>query len=155
MLELLVYKIDDRRLLKILRPLLIWAIIMFVLLILVCRASETVAIISVIVMAITFVMIIPIFAVGYKKSCDYRANQLVRIKAEFNVDNGKVYLNGREVVITVYCNEDDKSVVSVKMLFDMWSGYQVHTSETEAFVNFIKENRLPFNTTGCPYPKRK
>lgn len=66
MMKLLVYKIDDRRLLKILRPLLIWAIIMFVLLILVCRASET-----------------------------------------------------------------------------------------EAFVNFIKENRLPFNTTGCPYPKRK
>ena len=102
-----------------------------------------------------FCMIIPIFIILRKKSAEYRKSQFKTINAEFEVKDDKVYLNGREAVITFFHAEDGIHVLSVSMLFDKFSGYALMDTEIEAFVKFAAENRFPINVKGCTYPKNK
>lgn len=154
-LNLQVRQIDDRKVLKMLSPVFIWAISGFVLLALVCNAPQAVAIPAVLLMIIDFVMIIPIFIILCKKMAKNRKSQVKTINAEFEVKGDKIYLNGREIVITFFHAKDGFSVLSVSMLLDKFSGYALMDTEIEAFVKFAKENRFPINITGCIYPKNK
>lgn len=65
-MEFVAYKIDDKQMLKILSPIFIWGISIFVLLALVCNTPKDAAIITVPLMFIGFFMIIPIFIKMYK-----------------------------------------------------------------------------------------
>ena len=150
-----VRQIDDRKILKMLNPVFIWLISNFVLLAIVCNAPQTIAMATVLLMITNFVMIIPIFIILRKKSAEYRKSQFKTINAEFEVKDDKVYLNGREAVITFFHAEDGIQVLSVSMLFDKFSGYALMDTEIEAFVKFAAENRFPINVKGCTYPKNK
>ena len=150
-----VRQIDDRKILKMLNPVFIWLISNFVLLAIVCNATQTIAMAAVLLMITNFVMIIPIFIILRKKSAEYRKSQFKTINAEFEVKDDKVYLNGREAVITFFHAEDGIQVLSVSMLFDKFSGYALMDTEIEAFVKFAAENRFPINVKGCTYPKNK
>ncbi|MBR6617006.1 MAG: hypothetical protein IKL00_03920 [Oscillospiraceae bacterium] len=152
---LVVYKIDDKKMLKILSPIFIWAITCFALLVLVCNAPKSAAIITVPLMFIGFLMIIPVFIKMYKKSRIFKANQRACIDAQFELKGKKAYLDGREVVITFYHAEDGKEVISVRMLFDKWSGYLLDGDEIEKFVKFAEINKFPINVDGSIYPKKK
>jgi hypothetical protein len=154
-LNLQVRQIDDRKVLKMLSPVFIWAISGFVLLALVCNAPQAVAIPAVLLMIIDFVMIIPIFIILCKKMAENRKSQVKTINAEFEVKGDKIYLNGREIVITFFHAKDGFSVMAVSMLFDKFSGYALMDTEIKAFVKFAMENRLPINITGNIYPKNK
>ena len=154
-IELVVYEIDDKQMLKILSPVFIWLISCFALLVLVCKTPKSVAIITVPLMFIVFFMIIPIFIKVYKKSCIYKANQRAEINAQFELRDEKLYLDGKEVVVTFYPAEDGQEVISVKMLFDKWSGYLLEGDEISKFVEFAEENNFPINVDGPIYPKNR
>lgn len=154
-IKLVVYKIDDKQMLKILSPVFIWMVTCFALLALVCNAPKSAAIITVPLMFIGFLMIIPVFIKMYKKSRIFKANQRACIDAQFELRDEKVYLDGREVVITFYHAEDGKEVISVRMLFDKWSGYLLDGDEIEKFVKFAEINKFPINVDGPIYPKKK
>ncbi len=154
-MELVVYKIDDKQMLKISSPIFIWAIVCFALLVLFCNTPESVEIITVPLMLVGFLMIVPVFIKMYKKSRIFKANQRACINAQFELRDEKVYLDGREVVITFYYAEDGKEVISVKMLFDKWSGYLLDADEIKRFVEFAKINKFPINVDGPIYPKNK
>ena len=126
-----------------LNPVFIWLISNFVLLAIVCNAPQTIAMATVLLMILR------------KKSAEYRKSQFKTINAEFEVKDDKVYLNGREAVITFFHAEDGIQVLSVSMLFDKFSGYALMDTEIEAFVKFAAENRFPINVKGCTYPKNK
>ena len=96
-----------------LNPVFIWLISNFVLLAIVCNAPQTIAMATVLLMITNFVMIIPIFIILRKKSAEYRKSQFKTINAEFEVKDDKVYLNGREAVITFFHAEDGIQVLSV------------------------------------------
>ena len=142
-MELVVYKIDDKQMLKISSPIFIWAIVCFALLVLFCNTPESVEIITVPLMLVGFLMIVPVFIKMYKKSRIFKANQRACINAQF------------ELVITFYYAEDGKEVISVKMLFDKWSGYLLDADEIKRFVEFAKINKFPINVDGPIYPKNK
>lgn len=100
-------------------------------------------------------MIIPISIILCKKSAKNRKKQFNTIKAEFEIKDDKIFLNGREVVITFFLAKDGFSVMAVSMLFDKFSGYALMDTEIKAFVKYAEENRFPINITGCSYPKNK
>lgn len=154
-LNLQVREIDDRKVLKTISPVFIWAISIFVLLAIVCNAPETVSMIAVLLMMADFVMIIPIFIVLCKKSAENRKKQFKTINAEFEVKDDKIFLNGREIVITFFHAKDGFSVMAVSMMSDKYSGYALMDTEIEAFVKFAAENRFPINVTGKFYPENK
>lgn len=154
-LSLQVRQIDDKKMLKILSPVFIWAISLMVLLVIIGNAPQAIGMVAVLLMIIGFVMIIPMFIVLYKRANEYRKSQFKTINAEFEVRGDKIYLNDREVVITFFHAEDGIEVMAVKMLFDIFSGYALMDNEIEAFVKFATENRFPINVTGCTYPKNK
>lgn len=154
-LRLQVCQIDDRKILKTLSPVFIWAISIFVLLAIVCNAPQAVSIAAVLLMIIDFVMIIPIFIILCKKMAGYRKSQVKTINAEFEIKDDKIFLNGREVVITFFLAKDGFSVMAVSMLFDKFCGYALMDTEIKAFVKYAEENRFPINITGCSYPKNK
>ncbi len=153
-LNIQVRQIDDRKVLKMLSPVFIWAISIFVLLAVICNAPQAIAIIAVLLMIIDFAMIIPIFIILIKRAAENRKNQFKTINTEFEVNGDKVYFNGREVVITFFYAADGIGVLAVSMLFDKFSGYALMDTEIETFVKFAAENRLPINVTGCSYPKK-
>ena len=153
-LKLKVRQIDDRKTLKMLSPVFIWLLTCIVLLVVVGNAPQAIAILAVLLMLIDIVMIIPIFIILCKKAAANRKSQFKTINAEFEVKGDKIYLNGREVVITFHHAEDVIEVLAVSMLFDIFSGYALMGTETEAFVKFAEENRFPINVTGCAWPKK-
>jgi|SRR5574344_698035 hypothetical protein len=154
-IELVVYKIDNKQMSKIVSPIYIWVIVCFVLLALVCNTPKSAAIITVPLMFVGFLMIVPAFIKMYKQSRIFKANQRVCMNAQFELRDEKVYLDDREVVITFYHAEDGKEVISVEILFDKWSGYLLDDDEIERFVEFAKINNFPINVDGPIYPKNK
>lgn len=64
-------------------------------------------------------------------------------------------MDGKEIIITFYHVEDGKEVISVKMLFDKWSGYLLDGDYIKEFVRFTEENKIPINVDGPIYPNKK
>lgn len=154
-LSLQVRQFDDRKMLKILSPVFIWAISIMILLVVIGNAPQAISMVAVLLMIAGFVMIIPLFIVLRKRAAEYRKSQFMTINAEFEVNVDKIYLNGREAVINYFHAEDGIEVMAITMLFDKFSGYALMDTEIKAFVKFAAENRFPINVTGRSYPKSK
>lgn len=150
-----VREIDDRKMLRILSPVFIWGIFIIAMLVVIGNAPDFIALPTVALMVVAFLMIVPIFIRMHKNSTEFRKQQLKSIHAEFEIRDDNIYLNKREVVITFNHSEDGKEILSVVMLFDKFSGYSLTGAEAESFVKYAEENQFPINVTGRAWPKNK
>lgn len=130
-------KSQDKVIFRNLLPYFIWLAAMIALTALNCTTSYYM--ITVPAMFITFLLIIPIFIIVYKRTAKYRNPVYTDTPVTFNVENDKVYMNGTKVTVRLIPASGGFLIST-----DWWNGYTVDPAQTNEFLTFLRLCDIPF-----------
>lgn len=132
-------EIQDKILLKGLKPFWIWLLVCSVLLFIVWLVPyDSIALPAMAMLMIGFPLCIPIYIICYKRTAPYRNPVYKRTTLTFDVVDRKVYMNGIEVDVTM--NADGQFVINKNFI----ESYAVKKSDTLEFLEFLETNGIPF-----------
>ena len=136
-IRLVVCEIDDKAILKVLSPVFVWVILIFIELVMIGKLSQYY--ITVPLFFLTGISIIPIFIYCYKKTAVCRKPKEYELYAIFIIAGDIVSMNGKRVMIMENGNTENFSIMR-----DKWSGYAVRNNKE--FETFIRVNKIPCNS---------
>lgn len=139
-----VTKIRDKQFLKLLLPLFCWPVIVMTALLIMARMPKRYYDITGPIFVLSFLLIIPILIVLFKKMKKFnKAGGFEEKELVFEVTGDTVLMDGKEVKITV--NSVSKCFnLNTKKL----EGYIVEPKRTKEFRAFLDKNVIPYNEYG-------
>lgn len=151
-----VTEINDKKTLKILIPIGIWLVFVVGSLLLSVFGPKDMSDTFFMVFGLMMFMFIPVITVTFIFAFKRRKQLKKRIDAVFDVVDGKVFLFGREVVISINATVNTKYVdltYHSAILFNMSTGYGLKGDERVRFIHFVADNNIPACQEGMAWPK--